>query len=86
MNTPMGMLGKALFLILAARLERLSETLHEVARSYHASVPRYWSKLASRIIVGIENSSTASVELQSRHCALLAPIAARWDGRGTLWR
>jgi long-chain acyl-CoA synthetase len=37
--------------------ERFLETLYEVAPQHHASVPRYWSKLASRVIVGVENSS-----------------------------
>ena len=37
--------------------ERFLETLYEVAPQHHASVPRYWSKLASRVIVGVENST-----------------------------
>ena len=44
---------------MATSAERFLETLYEVAPQHHASVPRYWSKLASRVIVGIENSSAA---------------------------
>lgn len=57
MNTPMGMLTKGIVPHFGDEVERFLETLYEVAPQHHASVPRYWSKLASRIIVGIENSS-----------------------------
>ena len=59
MNTPMGMLVKGIVPHFSDDAERFLETLYEVAPQHHASVPRYWSKLASRIIVGIENSSMA---------------------------
>ncbi len=57
MNTPLGMLVKGIVPHFGDEVERFLETLYEVAPQHHASVPRYWSKLASRIIVGIENSS-----------------------------
>lgn len=57
MNTPMGMLVKGIVPHFGDEVERFLETLYEVAPQHHASVPRYWSKLASRMIVGIENSS-----------------------------
>jgi long-chain acyl-CoA synthetase len=58
MNTPLGMLVKGIVPHFGDQVERFLETLYEVAPQHHASVPRYWSKLASRIIVGIENSSS----------------------------
>lgn len=57
MNTPLGMLTKGIVPHFGDEVERFLETLYEVAPQHHASVPRYWSKLASRIIVGIDNSS-----------------------------
>ena len=59
MNTPLGMLVKGIVPHFGDEVERFLETLFDVAPQHHASVPRYWSKLASRIIVGIENSSAA---------------------------
>jgi len=56
-NTPQGMLVKGIIPHFSDEAERFLETLYEVAPQHHASVPRYWSKLASRVIVGIENSS-----------------------------
>jgi long-chain acyl-CoA synthetase len=56
-NTPQGMLVKGLVPHFPDEAERFLETLYEVAPEHHASVPRYWSKLASRVIVGVENSS-----------------------------
>lgn len=56
-NTPQGMLVKGIVPHFSDDTERFLETLHEVAPQHHASVPRYWSKLASRVIVGVENSS-----------------------------
>lgn len=57
MNTPMGMLVKGIVPHFGEEVERFIETLTDVAPQHHASVPRYWSKLASRVIVGIDNSS-----------------------------
>src|SRR5262245_57223892 len=57
MNTPQGMLVKGIVPHFPDEAERFLETLYEVAPQHHASVPRYWSKLASRIIVGVENST-----------------------------
>ena len=59
MNTPLGMLVKGIVPHFGDEPERFLETLSEVAPQHHASVPRYWSKLASRVIVGIENSSAS---------------------------
>jgi long-chain acyl-CoA synthetase len=56
-NTPQGMLVRGIVPHFPDEAERFLETLYEVAPEHHASVPRYWSKLASRVIVGIENSS-----------------------------
>ena len=59
-NTPQGMLVKGIVPHFRDEAERFLETLYEVAPQHHASVPRYWSKLASRVIVGIENSAAPS--------------------------
>src|SRR5437879_7636907 len=56
-NTPQGMLVKGIVPHFPDEAERFLETLYEVAPQHHASVPRYWSKLASRVIVGVETSS-----------------------------
>jgi long-chain acyl-CoA synthetase len=56
-NTPQGMLVRSIVPHFPDEAERFLETLYEVAPEHHASVPRYWSKLASRVIVGVENSS-----------------------------
>jgi long-chain acyl-CoA synthetase len=56
-NTPQGMLVKGIVPHFSDEAARFLETLYEVAPQHHASVPRYWSKLASRVIVGVENSS-----------------------------
>ena len=85
MNTPMGMLTKGIVPHFGDEAERFLETLYEVAPQHHASVPRYWSKLASRIIVGIENSSVlkrVSYNLAMRVARTYRQ--RRWDGRGTL--
>ena len=39
------------------RRSAATETVFEVAPDLYASVPRYWQKLASHILVGMENSS-----------------------------
>ena len=46
-----------------------------MAPQHHASVPRYWSKLASRIIVGIENSSAAKRAAYRSRCESDRPTA-----------
>jgi len=56
-NTPQGMLVRRIVPHFPDEAERFLEALYEVAPEHHASVPRYWSKLASRVIVGVENSS-----------------------------
>ena len=76
MNTPHGMLVKGIVPHFGDEAERFLETLYEVAPQHHASVPRYWSKLASRVIVGVENSSAASGSATGRRCASARPIAA----------
>ncbi|MET0675087.1 MAG: AMP-binding protein [Bradyrhizobium sp.] len=81
MNTPMGMLAKGIVPHFGDDVERFLETLYEVAPQHHASVPRYWSKLASRIIVGIENSSALK---RSNYNAAMTIARAyrkkRWQG------
>jgi long-chain acyl-CoA synthetase len=84
MNTPMGMLAKGIVPHFGDEVERFLETLYEVAPQHHASVPRYWSKLASRIIVGIENSST--LKRVSYGIAMRVARAyrrRRWNGDAT---
>lgn len=84
MNTPMGMLIRGIVPHFGDSVDRFVETLYDVAPQHHASVPRYWSKLASRIIVGIDNSSP-----MKRTCYRLAMRVARaywgrrWNGRPT---
>jgi long-chain acyl-CoA synthetase len=82
MNTPMGMLAKGIVPHFGDEVERFLETLYEVSPQHHASVPRYWSKLASRIIVGIENSS--ALKRKTYNAAMMIARAYRkrqWDGR-----
>jgi long-chain acyl-CoA synthetase len=84
MNTPMGMLAKGIVPHFGDEAERFLETLYEVAPQHHASVPRYWSKLASRIIVGIENSS--ALKRVSYNAAMQVARAyrqRRWNGDAT---
>lgn len=57
MNTLLGPLTKGVVPHFGEELDRFTETLYEVVPQHHASVPRYWSKLASRVVVGIESSS-----------------------------
>jgi long-chain acyl-CoA synthetase len=57
MNTQLGMLMGAVVPHFGEDAGRFTQTLYDVSPQYVASVPRYWSKLASTIIVGIENSS-----------------------------
>lgn len=81
MNTPLGMLVKGVVPHFGDEAERFLETLYEVAPQHHASVPRYWSKLASRVIVGIENSST--LKRLSYDAAMKvgrAYLRRRWNG------
>lgn len=81
MNTPMGMLAKGIVPHFGDEAERFLETLYEVAPQHHASVPRYWSKLASRIIVGIENSSaTKRVTYNAAMRIARAYRKKRWTG------
>jgi len=85
MNTPMGMLTKGIVPHFGDEVERFLETLYEVAPQHHASVPRYWSKLASRIIVGIENSSAfkrGAYNLAMR--VARAYRQRRWGGQSSL--
>jgi long-chain acyl-CoA synthetase len=80
-NTPQGMLVKGIVPHFSDEAERLLETLYEVAPQHHASVPRYWSKLASRVIVGVENSSAVK---RAAYAAAMKVGQAyrrrRWDG------
>jgi long-chain acyl-CoA synthetase len=82
-NTPQGMLVKGIVPHFSDEAERFLETLYEVAPQHHASVPRYWSKLASRVIVGIENSSAVK---RAAYAAAMRVGQAyrqrRWRGAG----
>jgi long-chain acyl-CoA synthetase len=85
MNTPMGMLVKGIVPHFGEEVERFLETLADVAPQHHASVPRYWSKLASRVIVGIENSTW--IKRASYRLAMRVGIGYRrrlWRGKRTL--
>ncbi len=67
------------------RRAQATETIFEVAPQLYASVPRYWQKMASQILVGIENSSplkrafynwatrTGKKLLQARHAGAVPP-------------
>lgn len=84
MNTLLGPLTKGVVPHFGEELERFAETLHDVAPQHHASVPRYWSKLASRVVVGIESSS----RLKKNAYELAMKVgrayrAKRWDGQGS---
>lgn len=80
MNTPMGMLLKGIVPHFGEEADRFLEALVDVAPQHHASVPRYWSKLASRVIVGVENSSW----LKRAAYAAAMRIGRRY--RGNLWQ
>jgi len=85
MNTPMGMLAKGIVPHFGDEVERFLETLYEVSPQHHASVPRYWSKLASRIIVGIENSSTLKRVIYNTAMAIARAYRKRhWNGEAAL--
>ena len=80
-NTPQGMLVRGIVPHFPDEAERFLEALYEVAPEHHASVPRYWSKLASRVIVGVENSS--AVKRVAYRAAMKAGQAyrrRRWNG------
>ena len=84
-NTPQGMLVKGIVPHFGDEAERFLETLYEVAPEHHASVPRYWSKLASRVIVGVENSSAVKRAGYTRgheSRAGLSPAALEWRAAG----
>ncbi len=82
MNTPLGMLLKGIVPHFGDEAERFLETLYEVSPQHHASVPRYWSKLASRIIVGIENASAAKrIAYGAAMKVARAYCRRRWDGK-----
>ena len=57
MNTPLGMLMKSIVPHFGEEPERFLDAFAEVAPEHLASVPRYWSKIASRVIVGIESAT-----------------------------
>ena len=57
MNTPLGMLVKNIVPHFGEEADRFIDTFADVAPQHIASVPRYWSKIASRVIVGIESAS-----------------------------
>lgn len=85
MNTLLGPLTKGVVPHFGEELDRFTETLYEVAPQHHASVPRYWSKLASRIVVGIEASSR--LKRFAYKTAMIIGRAyrtRRWEGRRPL--
>jgi long-chain acyl-CoA synthetase len=63
-------------------IEEYAQTLFEVSPTFIGTVPRYWEKFASQVLIGIENSS-----LVKRWAYELAIAVARrrlerrWDGR-----
>lgn len=82
MNTPMGMLVKGIVPHFGDEVERFTQSLYEVAPQHHASVPRYWSKLASRVIVGVESSSSVKrIAYASAMRIGRAYRQRRWAGR-----
>lgn len=83
MNTLLGPLTAGVVPHFGEELERFTETLYEVAPQHHASVPRYWAKLASRVVVGIESSGRvkrAAYDLAMRIGR--AYRSRRWERRG----
>jgi len=81
MNTLLGPLTKGVVPHFGEELERFAETLYEVAPEHHASVPRYWSKLASRVVVGIQSSSRAK-QLAYKSAMRVGRVyrTRRWNG------
>ncbi len=63
-------------------IEEYAQTLFEVSPTFIGTVPRYWEKFVSQVLIGIENSS-----LVKRWAYELAMAVARrwlerrWDGR-----
>lgn len=63
---------------------RFAETLFDVAPDYYASVPRHWQKLASRMLVGIENTSPEKRALYRLAMKVGRKyVQARWAGRAS---
>jgi long-chain acyl-CoA synthetase len=61
---------------------RFAETLFDVAPDYYASVPRHWQKLASRMLVGIENTSPEKRALYRLAMKVgRTYVRAHWEGR-----
>jgi len=66
-------------------IEEYAQTLFEVSPTFIGTVPRYWEKFASQVLIGIENSS-----LVKRWAYELAMAVARrrlerrWDGRDSI--
>lgn len=61
---------------------RFADTLFDVAPDYYASVPRHWQKLASRVLVSMQNSSREKqLAFQAAMAIGRRYLRARWAGR-----
>lgn len=68
------------------RRSQATETLFDVAPDLYASVPRYWQKLASHILVGLENTSRLKRTVYDVSMKIgRRVLQARSRGRCPLW-
>ena len=68
------------------RRSQATETLFDVAPDLYASVPRYWQKLASHILVGLENTSGLKRTVYGVSMRIgRRVLQARSRGRCPLW-
>jgi len=68
------------------RRSQATETLFDVAPDLYASVPRYWQKLASHILVGLENTSWLKRHIYAVSMSIgRRVLQARSCGRRPLW-
>ena len=68
------------------RRAQATETLFDVAPDLYASVPRYWQKLASHILLGLENTSWAKKSIYNVSMKISRRVLqARSNGRCPLW-
>jgi long-chain acyl-CoA synthetase len=85
MNTQLGMVMRGIVPHFGEDSGRFAQTLYDVSPQYMASVPRYWSKLASLILVGIENSSVLKrLSFEAAMKVGRSYRRERWGGRRPL--
>jgi len=67
-------------------VDTFAQTVFEVSPTFYATVPRYWEKFASQILIGIETSSW--IKKQAYRLAMAIGrryIREHWEGRHHWW-